>query len=1560
MKTKQTLDEENPGIDNLAYAMHQQTAGDKSDHEGESSDRDGRTAARQRKKQEIDKAITEMIPKALETVGKVVSPVVNQVVTLIQQVAEDVSGVVQAGAEVLQNSRPETLNSPLVRPAQTIAEAVPFTEKYPITYSSLNQMPVSESIDQLTRNYYQLYVLRNLNDYTQVWGPQDEARLAAETAILTLQKDVIDYYFNKTAQESQTGEGAQNFLKEMQGLIENSEGRPENEIQNIYRLYLEASSAVYQRHVLNETLSANARQTKTLKDVALAEIRQEIASIARRESELTRLRETLTTEFTNAVDKTTDEMDQNRLERSRITLTLNSLARSKRIYETLSRNETINPQSYEYLRDHEISPNHQHEKNLHLLELAKMMIALQPGYEEIERRAKAYLEDFTARSLRAFIATLGVHIAAVSDRVTHAQEIDVEKNLPLLKLYMLVLKSLVPDLPVVAIQGMIHYDKQDFDVLALLRGDFNDDYTLFQEISDAFNQQIDRFKETIQQFINKTVGLINDDIGNYLREPTGEIAARIVKRLTQYHEFFSDYLLISNGDSLENLTEFTVDDFNTADARDVLNALINRYKTAITSHVSRIKFGTNNESLDFNVNSLMLINQAVQSSDFQAQKNNLTRAFKEISMIAKAKSASAIQRLGMVESHKISGGLKEALYFNRLFRVNIANKLNLPWESQEKLLLKIMGRLAVNTNLMTGVTFYETLVDALVDSGVNVSLAKFHYKSLPLVDRPEIKRLNLDEHLPADAPFQMTAEMNAVVLRVIDNHPEIDSLDFGRFIPSNELFASLINDYENIGYYYFELNSELNPKIDLLDKNETVNITIADDIKVSKTVYYRSRKALLSPIAPQKTATQELNEAVKEDFKIAKEKANDLREKGKKVFNQVFRKGKQGGPSDLGGSGSASSSAASLIVNSPAPAEDLYPQFLSALIDHGMSPSRLRQMLSNNEIPWETKFHPFMLRAYKELKMSFRTAIEMRELALDDNHEAAYQWLAILKELVDPRPYIRSAHDFFLSIDDAEAIASSIEYLQQFADSVLEDFAELKPADYVSQISTLLRKLDLASTRNRDVLIKLFRAYVLSRDLLNDYNNQDVLNQHFAFINSLLAIQSLRENVLDVLVNQFIFSSLYSAETLRRIFPNPNLSLHLSLVSHLEDRFLWDDFSDDALMFGNHLRILMNNPNLISNWSVQTAFVRGLAHYISAYSSDVDFPNQLHVYVEYLKFNRIPLTPEQALSLLTPINAMSKTKWRNNQEDLASLVSLFPNADTHISKALFEALENYERMAEDYRLAQTVSLVQRDLEHEDWVVQEDVLPIQLKSLPLIAQNTYRYFTSKLNPGVTQANLKLAKQLKKLDIIVRMLEGLLADPAPLEDPCDTARNALASLGFFSAGNTAIYRFVNTLEASGMLGDPAKIITLREMMKTHLYDLILRAFIDRFKVKERALITTLPAVDQALAEVTQLNHLLDSILTVNRSAPHFGASLLARLQVVPAVSYPRRLFTKISHRPNHVEKLLSRLSPMLVENVTLDSVRAMKQDLVGFRAELENTRVRLREEYARTRNALFLTF
>lgn len=1201
-------------------------------------------------------------------------------------------------------------------------------DQYPILIDGYD-LPYTVAIHQLCREYGELYKVKpGPIPETYRWAPDPAERSRLQAALLGLQDEVIRYFLFEMVKLGTNKENIDQFIDNNEAMLDSIALRkPVSKYEKIMRIYYDLREMILQRH--EENISFTANNHKSLPTKAIDDLRRAVGVQTAYVEELIEIVRELGKKFELANNKGSREMTAVVNQKAAHVVEYHHRRRVIEILTKLIAQQTIPVLDYSYL---EMYFKDDHKKDL--LGWAKYMITIEPGSRAIDESVLQDHSQFTAESLRKLIISISGHLQQMTASLLQTDRYTPAQRLSLARLHLYILARVLPSLAIVSTERMgeasigyvIHYQRNVYQLLDILSGKVS----LFESISREYLAMLEGVKAASQLALNDFTNEISELIASYRAQPSAERAASLVEKLFHHKDFTNDYSRVFNDDELGFLNPIQYGDARLVDQEGVLLKLFSDYEKAIKHYMANNQYDS--PELKLAVVSFAELRRAVFESGYTYSfTSHLNEAVLGIQKFAAAKRIIGVHRLGVVDQVYVISTFKGILKFDHIYREGIARILKLECESKDDLMKICLERL-INNKKLVGRDQWRTFCDeihAIIQSQVyyDPALKVLHQRVFTYSEDPP-DTLSLGDLLTLDSMnSNLTHEQCEAIMLIIKNNPKIVNIDFGRFYPLN-FFGTLVNNFEHIHTYRFNYKNVLVPQL-------RKGIILQPTSTEGGEKYYRSRFKPESLPAPSQSSRT-----------LA-----------------FFKRSSKAG---------ASIHNSSLLLNLRSDPS----QFFANL---AMLPREVFILLFRDGGSIEFKeFDSLASTVYDAHQPGNYFLAQMVVLACDNQHfDLAAEWIAKLPQ--NSVEFIRGCFDFFRNCPSGACQKESA-LLGQFVVRLQNGYSSLLHTDIQFLLEKLLKLQQ--EVVPLEILIGLFKAYLRSLELLNEYNNELVMSKHFQFIKHVLSREELREEILRVLRLEPVFYSDYSLDyLLNDCVINPfNQSLvtqvNSQIVSSIERDFVSGNFASEFQKFSQDMAIMVTNPPCNN----PLAFVNGLIHYMANYAArDLAFNKKFSGYISFIEKHKIKIPAELEGAFISRITQLPLVKIKQAEPEIFSIIKYVykQNNQGQIRRDSEEGISAYEQALIDLRakvlenrLHGLYGLVMD--EDEEWVELEvdKRLPELLKLSSSPIKVLYLYFFDK-HENAQNGNGSyfagrydsLLKQMGKLDILMNLLETLIALP-----------------------------------------------------------------------------------------------------------------------------------------------------------------------------------------------------
>lgn len=1266
-------------------------------------------------------------------------------------------------------------------------------DKYEIT-RDLAGVPESKRVNQALHVFGDNFALKMTRRETQAFQINPDSLAAAEDILLTLQEDVMNHFFDKIKDlKMDANTYHQNYVMKSIEMLEYVHLRvPTDPSATLYRLYTDARVLVHMRYIRAEELVENAKKVKKVSDSMITLFEKAIGKNKDKQKSNTRDIAQLAEIYNDNTNKSSGEMIDNIASREAMSMHNRVLAEANRIYQMLADNRLISYEEYRFLVKHrhetKLLPDSQQE----LLEIAKLMVTLEPGYDEIDKNINAALNAFTVKSLTRFVDVLGVQMRALAESMNQHNFSDSQK-MYILKLNLYIISCLVPSLPFVSLKHSsddvnekIRYNRLDYFTQDIFNGFYNG-VEPFAIVSAKYNEALDACRKTCDGILNALVDKLNELIKEFIEEPDAQKAKYIIEKMNEYDGFMQDYLQVVGGAHFDKLHKFAVDDLRCDNVNDTLLAMFSKFEKVMVSSISTNHYGAEDSEVTKASWRFKFLRDALKNLDNNTKCINETqRSVKRIGQLIDARRMIAIRKLGLIKRVEMASHATRLLKFNRRVQNTIAQVLEISCEAQDRLICTLIDRMASNRSLEAGVNLMDDLKNIIQEEKCERVLGVLYQWVFAY---PKAEILDLPALLPAITDVTRFSQEQIEAIKLILRHkPRIHTIIFGHFRPTQSFLRQLVQHHENIHTYLFDCEMEKLPEL-------TGPITLTLQKRESDKEYfiYERQRAPIDlkelKHEPSMQASTSESEGSPSSGKVnVKQRLRNL------IDRRRLKKTKEGASS------SSSSSPAQTAVSSVDNTEIISHNYRATLYNHmlenNMDPRAA--FMQSTEVGFELgDFQQAMSQLFPQYALGEKFASDMVQVTAellndrlktsnktsetsDDNVnlivEGLKSWIKAIQE-GSPR-YFNVLGDFLLRIN-IKYFTEYLEEIRHFSNLSAIYYAELTPDDFEVIIQKLM-DAKLAKQQRKD-FVKLLNAYLQSVNLLDNYANIAVLERYYAFVDKLLKNEDTAGNAILLLRDQFVFSTDLSIKKIQKTLEGKNdeaiarLEKLQPIIKRVNENLLKSlvvDFSFSITksltleQTRNYLSLIMNNPVA----GTDDVFIRLLAYYIENHADDLSFARQMTQYTNYIESRNLQVTPERGLLLFPSIISLSRLKLKATQKQIAQLIKNHAKADeikditpdvVLATKPLGDAFGQIRYLARLHNCLDILHALPQDQEEGDFIVIErqvstdNIVSQKLNMLNKPAQDIYQYFLNKTS--------RLSKQATKLTIIIKLIDELKALP-----------------------------------------------------------------------------------------------------------------------------------------------------------------------------------------------------
>jgi hypothetical protein len=1158
---------------------------------------------------------------------------------------------------------------------------------------------IREALHQFTT---QVYLLDSNEEHTEkTWKHDPEVHRRASAKLIDYQKQMTRYFFNELSKVPVEPGAYDQFI----GFIENKYERvgldtPEadDEFGLLANAFFFTAQYVQSRNVQVERTMRGVKQGLELSDSELNKIRDlgwDVEDrIERLNAEMNELKESID----SALTPNPSEVRLYDEHKKRLQALNDALPVVKKVFD----GELISAQEYALIQQN--TP----QEFAEVLPLAQRVINSDVSIDEALETVTREISEFTLSMMSEVVREFGVELRKEAAQLS-AKGYTNDQKLAITTMRLFSLSQMLPRMCLVCTKsGEVVFRNQVYDVHAILNGQ-HDDVEAFKAISSEYRETLSAIQEQTHDVLKQYTGQINSKIRKFLDDPRAESAKDILAAFNAYSQIIANYSAVFGEAGLENLEPFDVLGSQLSGVDEVITKLFNTVEKAIKHELGSERMDLN--KIQTNVGILQSLMSAANTSPHgRAFGTHLESALENIQRHAQAKIMTLMYGLRFSSKVEVIHTLKELMDFEAVFTKEIAKPFETDWIDKDTFLQETVHSLIQNPALKNSMLNSEIVKLFAAQDYEDQGLKALHLVAL---SKEPLKKLELNRVFSG---LSLASELTPIQLSAIKSllkaNPQIDTIDFGAFEPGDGFLNELFNENEHLMFYELPAREGRGLRV-----NESILFSSVP--KGDSTHYARTR------------------------FPVTQEDKNKIEGKVDKEANSGFF--------------------SRLRKNTPPEAKSQKPHVLGQFINtsneelkavySSLTLNNMSPMSAYKQVKLEFKvFNNSAKQIHSELDLSPQFPMEMVLLACEQQaFQEASQWL---RQLRNKLPEFLIATAEFFSKAPQEVLSEHLDLLEDFAQASLEENLHIRHEGYKNLITHLLT----VPSVEPQTLMKLFVAYLGALDLANDFNNKKTHESHFEFISLLLSKEHLNQDVLNVLVNEPVFSSEYSLEQLKTTFKQgiPFQEVNQALVAHVEGSFSREEYPDKMLALSTQMALLMSNPPMQD----PQVFVNAFMHYLKTFArSDLAMEEHFHAYWAHLVSNQVALSKEGLAQLVQLINELPKHKLKTIEQDLKEIHRRVDEqvADTALrqSRASSNELKVItEQMKAQLRFASSTSLNPRRLPNS---LNADSTPEPLKAI-------YEYFPRKVDRGNLNTYEELMRVVTKLSLVHEGLNTLIKSEA----------------------------------------------------------------------------------------------------------------------------------------------------------------------------------------------------
>lgn len=547
----------------------------------------------------------------------------------------------------------------------------------------------------------------------------------------------------------------------------------------------------------------------------VTQLKNEIASIERRISELERICDKIDAKIENEGNKNNPYYHRRKEIIKENLVEIQLLAERKRIYTKILSNtpkhdkteedplsHCITVEEYQFLENNPISPHidEREARNTALLCIARRMIEIPPGIKKIRELIAAFQDHITKKLLITGLDSITPYIEQINANI-NVQDMDDNTRVYMFKSYMELISRFFDRITLLSTERRvtsstdntqdesvyhIHYKQNDYRTAGVLRGEYNSTgIKPFIAASDKYNKMISpleraarNFMKRLVQEINNTINSIDEHHKGFLENPSQESAERIIEKLKHYHLCIKHYRKLFPSHDWQSFSQFIVKGHHIDNANAVIEQLFSIASRSIISHMEHSKLDDKNKELQAAVLCYTTLREACKKYKMPYQ------AFSQIERIQKAAHRiknDYIKKIKVIPDIQLKVQISAILEYSDTFYHTIARPLNIQWITQDELIFEITELFVNNPVYSQRITRDKSLhhrnLRFLIDTRASERTSVgFLLKLIVPLEERHGDCLKIPS-IPPGASYNITNFYIKIIDLILDKNPQIHRID---------------------------------------------------------------------------------------------------------------------------------------------------------------------------------------------------------------------------------------------------------------------------------------------------------------------------------------------------------------------------------------------------------------------------------------------------------------------------------------------------------------------------------------------------------------------------------------------------------------------------------------------------------------------------------------------------------------------------------------------------------------------------------------------------------------